>query len=270
MDGEFERALARTEADALATQRAAEAVVKAARRVVASARTGDVGALERGIAETERNVQSLRLQCTNTSDGWALDLPEYIEGGGLLEEVMEAARGAGLKLYEQDGRIFSYPHLVRIAGSRTSADCAVIIDKKRSKSLRPSFLMRQLIAARDRPPKFDAKSFLKSLYEAYSWAERARGATQASAWGPVIELVDVYDLLTLFPGQAKDYSKQEFTRDLFLLDRSGLSETAAGARMELSASTGTKGSKSRLLRLVDEEGREKFYYAIAFSRPQRP
>ena len=41
--------------------------------------------------------------------------------------------------------------------------------------------------------------------------------------GTVIPLIDIWELLTLLPGQAKDYPKQEFTRDVYLLQKAELS-----------------------------------------------
>jgi len=71
--------------------------------------------------------------------------------------------------------------------------------------------------------------------------------------------------LTLFPDTQKDYGKLEFTRDLYLLDRSRVAETKGGASLELSASTGTKGATSKLLQIVGEDGVVKVYYGISFT-----
>lgn len=83
----------------------------------------------------------------------------------------------------------------------------------------------------------------------------------------MLELVTLFDLLTIFPDTKKDYSRAEFTRDLYLLDRSLKVETRAGARLEFSASTGTKGSASRILTIIGEDGYPKVYYGISFTAP---
>ena len=77
--------------------------------------------------------------------------------------------------------------------------------------------------------------------------------------------MSLFDLLTLFPDTQKDYGRAEFTRDLYLLDRSRVVETRAGARLELSASTGTKGLAAKLLQIVGEDGVPKVYFGISFA-----
>ena len=109
------------------------------------------------------------------------------------------------------------------------------------------------------------------LFKAYEWARKAEPAAtrRLDGQGPVIELVSLFDLLTLFPDAQKDYGRAEFTRDLYLLDRSRVRETKAGRRLELSASTGTKGSATKLLQIVGEDGVPKVYYGISFTGVRR-
>jgi len=271
MPGDFEKALVQTESDAVATARAADVAAKSARRLTAAARTGDLAALERAIAETDRALQALRLQFNNTKDGWTFEAAKYAEAGSLTEELKTAAAAAGLAMYEQDGRLFSYPVLIRVLPARADADLAISIDKKKIKALRPSRLIAQLLSQRDKPPKFDPKAFLEALYKAYVWAIKdTRSQSTFNTIGPSIELMRIYELLTLFPGQSRDYSRQEFARDVYLLDRSGARSTSAGAKIELSGSTGTRGSRARLLEIVDEQGSHQVYYAIAFTKAATP
>ena len=71
----------------------------------------------------------------------------------------------------------------------------------------------------------------------------------------------VYTVLTLLPGQSKDYTKQEFARDLYLLDRSGVS-TVGARRLRWAASTGTK--QAGVLTTVAASGQQQRYWGIAF------
>lgn len=265
MPGELEAALTTTESDAVATVRAADQAARAAKRLAAAAKLGDLGALDKAIAEVDATVQTLRLRANTTRDAWQFDAATYAQEGRLLEEIRQAAIEAGLSVHEEEGRLFSYPVLLRVQG-RSGAEVAVSIDRKRVKGLRPSQLVQRLLTERSKPPKFDSRAFLEALYKAYQWAIKdARPQPALSTMGPSIELIRLYELLTLFPGHARDYSRQEFTRDIYLLDRSGRTTTNSGARMELSASTGTR-NRSRVLELVDEHGRAQVYYAIAFTR----
>jgi len=263
MANNFEDALAQTERDARATQRAAEVATRAAKHAVTAAVTGDVNAIAKAFAEAEQAAAALAMQLKNTVEGWTFDWQSYAEHGGLAEELQAAARSEGLSIHEQDGRLFCYPALLRVL----PAEPAVEIDRKRFRSVRPSYVARQLKAMRTRRQRFGPEQFLEVLFKAYEWARKSEaGATRRlDGQGPVIELASLFDLLTLHPDTRKDYGRAEFTRDLYLLDRSRVLETRSGARLELSASTGTKGAPSRLLQIVGEDGIPKVYYGISFT-----
>jgi hypothetical protein len=263
MANDFEDALAATERDARATQRAAEVTTKAAKRAVAAAVTGDVNAIGKALAETEEAAAALATQLRNTVECWSFDWQSYTERGGFEEELQAAARSEGLSIHEQDGRLFCYPALLRVL----PGEAAVEIDRKRFRTIRPSYIARQLKALRTRRQRFKPEQFLEVLFKAYEWARKseAGAARRLDRQGPVIELVSLLDLLTLHPDTRKEYGRAEFTRDLYLLDRSRVLETRSGARLELSASTGTKGAASRLLQIVGEDGVPKVYYGISFT-----
>ncbi len=258
--GEFEDALAATEADALATVKAAEGAVRNLKKLVTAARTGDVAALERGLDDAESAIQALREQFRNTHEGWTFPTQTYAEAGELTRELLSMAEAAGLPVHEQDGRIFSYPVLVRVLpGER-----AILLDKAKSRQIRPSVVVALLDRLRKRPARFRPESFVSTLHEVYEVRLRMDGSRQRylDGNGPPVQLIRLYELLTLFPGQEKEYSKADFTRDLYLIDRSGTSVSRDG-RVEMSfhASTGTRLNP---LQIVDEGGHQRDYYAVSF------
>ena len=150
MTGDLEAALAQTERDARATLRAAEASVKAARRVVGATLTGDINAITKAVAETEQATAALSMQLRNTSDGWSFDARSYAESGGLAEELKAAAGAEGLSIHEQDGRLFCFPALIKILDAEPAMD----IDRKKFRSIRPSYVVGQLKALKTRPQRF--------------------------------------------------------------------------------------------------------------------
>lgn len=266
MGGEFERALERTEADANALVRAGDQVTKAAKRLLAASRIGDVSAIDKALDESTRASQALQAALATAREGWTFDLAAHVDAGGYTRELEEAAAAAGLTLHEQDGRIFSYPLLLRILPATTSADAGLTIDRKRDRRMRPSVLAEYLKKARTQQAKFRPPAFLKALNQAYRHAEREQGKPDPTARrGPMVELAALYELLTLAPGQSAEYSRQEFARDLYLLDESNLRDTG-GERVEFSASTGTRLSRSKLFEIVGPDGRERVYYALCFWR----
>ena len=82
----------------------------------------------------------------------------------------------------------------------------------------------------------------------------------------MVRLVDIWSTLTMLPGQRVQYSKQEFARDLYLLDQSGVTSTARSLRtLRWSASTGTKGAGT--LVTVARNGQQQRYWGVSFTAP---
>lgn len=79
----------------------------------------------------------------------------------------------------------------------------------------------------------------------------------------VVPLLEVYNLLTLLPGQSKEYSRQEFARDIYLLDQSRVAKTKKGLVVSFPASTGTRSVTSTIT-VITQNGHEKKYYGISF------
>jgi hypothetical protein len=139
----------------------------------------------------------------------------------------------------------------------------VLIDKAREKRLRPSVLVSHLKDLQNKPVRFKPEVFLESLYTAYSVAVSTRPKDLVNT-RVVVPLLEVYNLLTLLPGQSKEYSRQEFARDIYLLDQSRVAKTKKGLVVSFPASTGTR-STSNTITVITQNGHEKKYYGISFA-----
>ena len=83
----------------------------------------------------------------------------------------------------------------------------------------------------------------------------------------VVRLDAVWSVLTMLPGQSQEYSKQEFARDLYLLDQSAVTSTARSSRqLRWSASTGTKGAGT--LTTVARSGQRQRYWGVSFTKAE--
>jgi hypothetical protein len=124
-------------------------------------------------------------------------------------------------------------------------------------------LVSLLATAQERAPRFKPESFLDSLRGAYELAVAGSGKSPDA----VVRLLDVWSVLTLLPGQSREYSKQEFARDLYLLDQSGVASTPRSPRrLRWSASTGTKSTG--VLTTVARSGQQQRYWGVSFSRAE--
>ncbi|MDZ4165890.1 MAG: hypothetical protein U1C55_12250 [Smithellaceae bacterium] len=255
----LEKALAKTETDVDATLKAANSVVSSLKRFRSAIQTGSLRELKKTIDSAEQAIAALKQQFVNTKDGWNFDTESYVASRAFPDEILEMSKSLGVTIFEQDERLYCYPFLIRILPS----ELAVQIDKTKDKRLRPSTLVRHLKALQNKPVRFKPEMFLESLFSAYETLKKIRGKDQGGK-GIVIPLMQIYGLLTLLPGQKKEYSRQEFARDVYLLDQSGATRTEKGAVISLPGSTGIR-STTNTIRVITQEGQEKRYYGISFS-----
>jgi hypothetical protein len=256
MTDSFEKAMVASERAVDAAMRTATATLRELRKARTSAKTGQIRDLRRALAAAESAATAVAEETRLAGIGLDLDDQEYLASGGYAKELLEAASSAGVAMFEEDERLLCYPSLVRILPN----DAAVEIDKVRERRLRPSVLVEMLRARQERPPRFKPEVFLDSLRSAYELVA-ARDGKRPDA---VARLVDVWAALTMLPGHGREYGKQEFARDLYLLDQSGITATARSPRqLRWSASTGTKGSG--VLTTVARTGQQQRYWGISFT-----
>jgi hypothetical protein len=255
----LEDALARTEADAEDVLKAAAAVTKSLKRFRAAAHVGNLRELRPAIDAAERALAELGEQLEQARVGWDFDEETYFANGLFPREVLDTAERKGVRIFEQDERLYCYPSLIRVL----PGDRSVMIDKARERRVRPSVLVEQLRELQRRPARFKPEAFLESLFSAYA-SIVAKYGKNALRERRVERLGEVYELLTLLPGQSREYPKQEFGRDVYLLDRSGVTTTRKGFLVSFPASTGTR-SAAGTIRVITERGQEKVYYGISFA-----
>jgi hypothetical protein len=249
----LEEALQRTEADADASLKAAAGVTKALKRFRTLVHDGNLRELKAALAAVEQSVDALEEQIADTSERWDFDDAGYFANGAYARELLDTAASMRVPIFEQDERLYCYPSLVQVL----PAERMVLIDRTRERRLRPSVVIEHLRKLHERPPRFRPEAFLETLYRAYRVLSPRHDSVE--------RLARVYELLVLLPGQSREYSRQEFARDLYLLDRSGITRTTNGYVVSFPASTGTK-SASGVITAISESGQERRYWGIAFSR----
>lgn len=257
-DTSLEEALARVERDADAAVRALAATLKEAKKLKAAAGSGQLRELRQALEGSVRLADQAAAAVREMEAGWTFDGPAWFATGGFTKEVLALAAEEGLQAFESDERILSYPALVQVV----AADTTVLIDKRKERRVRPSVLVRTLQALQSKPPKFKAEAFLESLATAYDLV-----VAKTARRGATVKLVDVYQVLTVLPGAAREYTKQEFARDLYLLDQAATTTTRDGRTLHLPASALTRGSG--VLTTVTRSGQAKVYAGISFEEGGR-
>ncbi len=253
----LEAALSTFEREAGGAVKALTNALREAKKLEAAAVHGQLRDLRGGIDASVKLADQAADAVRDLRAVWTFDEGAYFADGGYVKEVLALGEQEDLKAVESDDRILSYPVIVRVS----PGDTTVLIDKVRERRVRPSELVRQLKALQVRPPRFKAEAFIEALVAAYDLALAGKGLRPAST----AKLVDVYAVLTLMPGASREYSKQEFARDLYLLDQSGVVTTRGGRILSLPASALTRGSA--MLSTVTRSGQAKVYAGITFDEP---
>ena len=254
--GTLEETLAATERAVGSAMRSAAAVTRELRKALVGARNGQVRDARKALADAHAAAAGLTDETRALSERFDPDEQEYLASGGYVKELLAAAEARGVRMFEEEDRLLCYPSLLRVL----PGEAAVEIDRVRERRIRPSVLVDLLARTQDRAPRFKAEAFLDSLRAGYELVVASEGKKEDG----VIRLVDIWSVLTMLPGHRAQYSKQEFARDLYLLDQSGVTRTVRNSReLRWSASTGTKGSG--VLVTVARSGQRQHYWGVSFT-----
>jgi hypothetical protein len=251
----FESALGTAQASAEAALKSAGSLARELRKAKAAAATGQVRELRRALDAAAGLAAELSAEVHEVRDGYDIDEIAYLASGDYAKELLTTAADRGVAMFEEDERLLCYPSILRVA----PADSVIEIDRRRERKLRPSVLVGLLAAAQQRPPKFRAEQFLESLASGYDLVV-ARAGKKPDA---VARLVDIWAVLTLLPGQGKEYTRPEFARDLYLLDQSGSRQAKDGRTLRWHASSGTR--TTGMLTTVARTGQQQRYWGVSFT-----
>jgi hypothetical protein len=252
---DFEEHLLALDAKLDEVQKAGKAVVAAIGRARAAVKVGRVADISRGLGAVSQRIDEANAAAGGLAGGWSFDASAYMADGRFVEDLKRAAAENGLVLFENDGRIYCFPLLLRI----DAKEAAVKFGGRLERRIRPNELAGLLASAQKRPQRFREAQFLELLYRA--WRRLVGTVWQGTGSGPVVGLADIHEILTLLPGT--DYPIEEYARDLLLLDRRPDLRTRDGCRFEFPASTLSRGRMRRVV-AYDEQGGERAYLGIRF------
>jgi hypothetical protein len=249
----LEGALARVERALEASSKAVAALARELKRARAAAASGQVRELRRTLDAGQAMAGDVVARVGAAAAAYDADDVDLLASGAYAKELLAAAEAAGVAMFAEDDRLLCYPSIVRVL----PGDLALEIDRKRARGIRPSVVVAQLARAQRAGPRFKPAPFLASLVGAYDLVVAGQGKPP----GAVVRLLDVYNALTLLPGQSRDYTRAEFARDLYLLDQSGETAGPGGRRLRWAASSGTR--QAGVLTTVAMSGQQQRYWGIA-------
>lgn len=250
----FEQGFAEAERAAGAATKVAAALAGAAKQMEKAAAEGDLFKMRKSADRLAALVESMRQEAVNAKAAWpfAPDEEEIYLRESYATELVAAAEAANLAIQRRDEGLIAFPSVVRVLPSER----AVKLNRKKLAALRPSRVVKTLRDIQARKQRGTPESLLEVLHRAYR-------LVAGKEYGKTVMLVSLYEALTLLPGVSANYDQTDYVRDLFLLDRSGVTHTKSGAAFSLPASTGTKGGKGTYS-FVAPDGETVSYYGIRF------
>lgn len=256
----LEGALARVERAVEASSKAVASLARELKRAHAAAASGQVRELRRALDAGQAMAGDVVARVAAAATAYDVDEVDLLASGAYAKELLATAEAADVAMFAEDDRLLCYPSIVRVL----PGDVALEIDRKRARGIRPSVIVAQLAKAQRAGPRFKPAPFMASLVGAYDLVV----AGQGKAPGAVVRLLDVYNALTLLPGQSRDYTRAEFARDLYLLDQSGETAGPGGRRLRWAASSGTR--QAGVLTTVAMSGQQQRYWGIAVESESGP
>jgi hypothetical protein len=253
--GGLEAALEATEERVDRTLKATAAVNRELKKAKTGAQRGQLRDLRRALSAAAVLAGDAARAAEDAGESFNFDEQEHLKSGSYSQELLDTAAAQDVAIFAADERLLCYPSLIKVL----PGDAAVEIDRRRERRLRPSVLVELLAAAQGRPPRFRPKPFLDSIESGYDLVRSQKQHRE----GAVVRLVDVWSVLTLLPGQQRDYTRAEFARDLYLLDSSGEATAKSGRMLRWHASSGTRGSGT--LATVAKTGQQQLYWGISFT-----
>lgn len=222
-----------------------------------ASQTGSVRDFIIAVTELRSLVEDLGSAANDLSTLAEVDVSEMMESGSYKEELFSLCEKEDIRIIESDGKFLSYPTIISLSPS----DASVIIEKKKQRGIRPSFLVSQLKGLAKRQFGLKPETFIEMLATAYDLVV----AEKQLQPGTVVKLMDLFRVLTILPA-AKIYTKSEFVRDIYLLDQSGVDTTRGGRILKLPASAMTRSSGT--METVAKGGQIKLYAGISFEVTQ--
>ncbi len=252
------------------TERAAESALKAARGLTTQARAleraakaGNISAIKRAQKRLTEALSVLQQEVRNSASSWPLsdeEVERYLDER-YTDELRVAAADVGLKVYERDGNVFSYPSVLRVLPREN----AVRVDRTKNSAIRPTHLAELLLKNQTKTSGFSSERFIESLYAVYSdLLSREDSGRLMKSTGIVVPLIKIYRLITALPGADREYDRSDFARDIYMLDAKGPRRTRKGATVSFPSSTGTRRKSNDLFTFVGPEGQGVEYYGLRF------
>lgn len=226
-----------------------------------ASKDGDLSAIRKLLDDQSDLNQAVRSDVEGLKEAWRYSQEEeraFLDSGRYIAELSDVAAQQRVSAVQQDGALLCYPVVVRVDAPRR----AVTVDRKLVRAIRPTAVVSRLSLLQRKPVRGKPALFLEALYRAWQYARHRD--SQGKLLPSDVRVNELYDVFTVAPGSGAEYSRQEFGRDLYLLERSDVRVTRNGQRLRFSRSTGAKDRAASIV-VVGEDGQQITYSSVSFA-----
>jgi len=188
------------------------------------------------------------------------DAKEYMASGNYAAQMLEYLEKAGIDVKGEYTVYDVFPYKVKL----DTENLDVYIDRKRVQCLRPQSLANYIKAGREKlmSASFNPLLFANELADAYDAAITIKSKGKPLSSDADFYLIDLYKQLTPMKRFRRDYDMQNFAFDLARLNSSDVRAVNDGRMFQF----GPSRNNNKAIRILDEDGRERFLATIRFYR----
>src|SRR5271157_6350747 len=139
-------------------QKLGKAVVATIGRTRAAVKVGRVDDIVRGLGAISQRIDETTDAAGRLASAWIFDASGYLTDGRFVDDLKEASAEKGLMLFENNGRIYCFPLLLRV----DPKEIGVRIGRTLERRIRPSELADLLARAQKRQNGSARHSFSNS------------------------------------------------------------------------------------------------------------
>lgn len=136
----YEAELERLNRETVTLTKGMQAAIAVARKAQGASAKGNQSELTASIAAVRDQLADLYQRASELVARADFDIRSWMESGEYARELIELAEASNLRVIESDGKLLCYPSVLQLM----PAEQAIMIDRKRVRTLRPSEVVRAL------------------------------------------------------------------------------------------------------------------------------
>ena len=231
--------------------------------IVKNSEKGDLKNLIKDISQMEDTLNEFSESAGNLHQlAESFDAEAYVSSGEFAKQIIRYCERYAVDIKGESPTFEIFPYKIRIDAENQD----MYINRKKLQCLRPLSFVTGIKQNLEKYTKagFNAGTFLNELASAYDLAVIVKKSKEAKPRQDYdLLLRDLYEYLAPTSRSRREYDLQNYAFDLARLHASDIEYTKDERKFEFGSSRVT----SKLIRILDRDGREQFMGTIRFYKP---